>query len=300
MIGAVLAGFELASSVAGVVGSFTQANKQKKFYEEAQADAAKALVAAKKAINVNYYAGLSIPTQAYEMERDILKSASAQALEAGREGDQRGVAATAGRVQAANTDAARGIRADQSKELYALDKLTQTENSRIATDLAEISLAESEGAQLAARDAQEARSASIAQGFAGIADFAGKAAGMLPLYEKSKGAKMFGDLQKSYTDAAQSGKLSSDYLNADGTPLDFQKAIVKMGGFGANVGELKPQAFQSYISGLPLSQMESAFQDKSFTPFEAGNYYLKGMDTSPVEDFDISSVISGYKNFQKK
>ena len=163
MIGAVLAGFELASAAAGSVMSFTQANKQKKIYEQAESEAAKAMVAAKKALSVNYMEALSIPTQAYEMERDIIKAAAAQSIEAGREGDQRGVAATAGRVQAAASDAARGVRADMSKELYDLDKLTQIENKSIATNLAELSLAEAEGAQLAARDAKEAQAASIKQ-----------------------------------------------------------------------------------------------------------------------------------------
>jgi hypothetical protein len=300
MIGAVLAGFELASAAVGVVGSFTQANKQKKFYEEAQADAAKALVAAKKAINVNYYAGLTVPTQAYEMERDILKSVAAQATEAGREGDQRGIAATAGRVQAASTDAARGIRADMSKELYALDKLTQAENSRIATNLAEISLAESEGAQLAAKDAQEARAASITQGFAGVADFAGKASGMLPLFEKSKGAKILGGVMGDYDQAAKSGKLSADYLNADGTPMSQQKALAKMAGLGDDVANMDPFKFKDYISKMPLSEIEALYSGKSFMPSNASNYYLEGMNANPVEDFDISSVLSGYRNLQKK
>jgi len=302
MIGAVLAGLELASSAAGIVGSFTQANKQKKFYEEAKADAAKSMVAAKKAINVNYYNNLAIPTQAYEMERDLINAASAQATEAGREGDQRGVAATAGRVQAATADAARGVRADMSKDLYNLDKLTQEENSRIATKLASLDLAEAEGAQLAAADAQKSRTAAITQGFAGVADFAGKAAGMLPLYEKTKGAKMFANLQKDYLQAGQSGKLSSDYLDESGNPIDFQQAIVKMGGFGANVGSLDANKFQNYITSLPYEQMQSAFQDKSFMPTETSSneYYLKGMEVNPMEDFDLSSVISGYKNLQKK
>jgi len=289
MIGAVLAGFELASAAAGSVMSFTQANKQKKIYEQAEAEAAKAMVAAKKALSVNYYAGLSIPTQAYEMERDILKAASAQAIEAGREGDQRGVAATAGRVQAAVNEGARDIRSDMSKELYDLNKLTQTENKNIALNLAEINLAEAEGAQLAARDAKEARAASIQQGFAGIADLAAKGSAMLPLYEKTKGAKMFGDLQKSYSNAVQSGKLSSEYLDAEGNPLDFQQALVKMGGFGANVGGLKANQFQDYITNLPYEQMQSVFQDKSFMPTETSSneYYLKGMSVPPVNSVTI-------------
>jgi hypothetical protein len=300
MIGAILAGVELASAAAGTVGSFTQAAKQKKLYEQAQADAAKSMVEAKKAINVNYYAGLSIPTQAYKMESDILKAASAQALEAGREGDQRGVAATAGRVQAATNEGARAIRADMAGELYDLNKLTQEENKNIATKLASLSLAETEGAQLAARDAQEARAASITQGFAGAADFAGKAAGMLPLFEKSKGAKVLSGVMGDYDQAVKSGKLSADYLNADGTPMSQQQALAKMAGLGSDVANLKPLEFQDYLTKMPLSQIQALYSDKSFMPSDASNYYLEGMNANPVEDFDISSVISGYRNLQKK
>jgi hypothetical protein len=300
MIGAILAGVELASAAAGTVGSFTQAAKQKKLYEQAQADAAKSMVEAKKAINVNYYAGLSIPTQAYKMESDILKAASAQALEAGREGDQRGVAATAGRVQAAANEGARGIRADMAGELYDLNKLTQTENKQIAANLAELSLAEVQGAQLAARDAKEAQAAAITQGFAGVADLAGKGADMLPLFEKSKGAKMFGDLMGSYDQAVKSGKIGADFLNADGTPMSQQQAIAKLGNLGADVANMPPLKFQDYISKMPLSEIEALYSDKSFMPSDASNYYLEGMNANPVEDFDISSVISGYRNLQKK
>jgi hypothetical protein len=302
MIGAALTLVSLAATAAGTTNSFIQAGKQKKLLEQAQADAAKSMVEAKKALSVNYMENLSIPTQAYEMERDILMAASAQATEAGREGDQRGIAATAGRVQAATTDAARGVRADMSKDLYTLDKLTQEENKSIAENLASLNLAEAKGAQLAARDAEEARANAITQGFQGVASLSGQLASAAPLYEKSKGAKMFSGLMGDYEQAVKSGKLGADYLNADGTPMTQQQAIAKMGGLGPEVANLKPLEFQDYISKMPLSQIESTFSDKSFMPNApiSNEYYLKGMDVNPVEDFDFSSVISGYRNLQKK
>lgn len=204
-IGTALTVVSAAATAAGATSSFIQAGKQKKLYEKAQSEAAKSMVEAKKALSVNYYEGLAIPTQAYKMESDILKAASAQATEAGREGDQRGIAATAGRVQAATSDAARGIRSDMSKELYDLNKLTQGENKSIAENLASLNLAEAKGAQLAARDAQEARAAAITQGFKGVASLTGQLASAAPLYEKSKGAKMFGGLMGDYEKAVKSG-----------------------------------------------------------------------------------------------
>jgi hypothetical protein len=270
MIGAALTLVSLAATAAGTTNSFIQAGKQKKLLEQAQADAAKSMVEAKKALSVNYMENLSIPTQAYEMERDILMAASAQATEAGREGDQRGIAATAGRVQAATTDAARGVRADMSKDLYALDKLTQEENKSIAENLASLNLAEAKGAQLAARDAEEARAAAITQGFQGVASLSGQLASAAPLYEKSKGAKMFGGLMGDYEKAVKSGKLGADYLNADGTPMTQQQAIAKMGGLGPDVANLKPLEFQDYISKMPLSQIEQLFGGKGFDTSNMG------------------------------
>jgi hypothetical protein len=254
----------IAATAAGTGMSFAQANKQKKLQQQAETEAAKSMVEAKKALSVNYMESLSIPTQAYEMEKDILSAASAQATEAGREGDQRGVAATAGRVQAATTEGARGIRADMAGELYNLDKLTQEENKNIAENLAGLNLAEAQGAQLAARDAQEARSAAITQGFAGVAKLGGQLMAAAPLYEKSQQAKALSGITTNYEKAVQSGKVGADFLNADGTPMTTQQALVKAGGLGADVAKLTPVEFQDYLTKMPLSQLEALYQDVSF------------------------------------
>lgn len=264
-IGTALAIASAATTAVSAGMSFAQANKQKKLYEQAQADAAKSMVEAKKAINVNYYEGLTIPTQAYKMEADILKSASAQALEAGREGDQRGVAATAGRVQAAANEGARGIRADMAGELYDLNKLTQTENRDIATKLANLDLAEAQGAQLAARDAQEARTAAMSQGFKAVASLSGQLANAAPLYEKTDQAKFLKGMTKDYDKALQSGQLGADYLNPDSTMMNAQQAIAKAGGFGPEVANLSEAEFQDYITKLPMDKLQALYNNKSFT-----------------------------------
>lgn len=264
-VGTALAIISATATAASAGMSFAQANKQKKLYEKAQEDAAKSMVEAKKAINVNYYEGLSIPTQAYEMERDILKAASAQAIEAGREGDQRGVAATAGRVQAAVNEGARDIRSDMSKELYDLNKLTQTENKNIATNLAELDLAEAQGAQLAARDAQEARAAAMKQGFQQVAALGGQLASAAPLYEKSQQSKFLGNVTKDYESALKSGQLGADYLNPDSTTMTSQQAIAKALGFGPEVGNLSETEFKDYITKLPMDKLQLLYSNKSFT-----------------------------------
>lgn len=264
-LGTALTVASVATTAIGSGFSFRQANKQKKLYEKYQEDAAKSMVEAKKIIDVNYYEGLSIPTQAYKMESDILKSVAAQATEAGREGDQRGAAATAGRVQAAVTDSARGIRSDMSKELYDLNKLTQTENKEIATKLANLNLAEVQGAQLAARDAQEARSAAMTQGFKGVASLSGQLAGAANLYGKSDQAKLLGGITNDYEKALKSGQLGADYLNPDSTTMTAQQAIAKAGGFGPEVANLSEAEFQDYITKLPMDKLQALYNNKSFT-----------------------------------
>lgn len=255
----------IAATAAGTGMSFVQANKQKKFQQQAEAEAAQAMVEAKKALSVNYMESLSIPTQAYEMEKDILSAASAQATEAGREGDQRGVAATAGRVQAATNEGARGIRADMAGELYNLDKLTQEENKNIAENLAGLNLAEAQGAQLAARDAQAARSAAITQGFAGVAKLGGQLVGAANLYGKTDQAKFLGDVTKDYDKALKEGNLGADYLNPDSTTMTAQQAIAKAGGFGEEIGNLSELEFKDYISKLPMDKLQALYNNKSFT-----------------------------------
>ena len=93
---------------------------------------------------------------------------------------------------------------------------------------------------------------------------------MLPLFEKSKGAKMFGDLMGNYDQAVKSGKLGADFLNADGTPLTPQQALAKLGGLGPDIANLKPYEFQDYISKMPLSQIESLFGGKGFDTSNMG------------------------------
>jgi len=103
--------------------SFAQASKQRKLQQEAEAEAQKAFDEAKKTLDVNYLESLGIAKEPYELERESLLQAGAQALQAGVEGETRGAAATAGRVlmaqqeQAAQQRAAmsRGIKITRSK-----------------------------------------------------------------------------------------------------------------------------------------------------------------------------------------
>ena len=171
---------------AGSAGmSFAEAGKQRKLQQEAENDAAKALAEARKKLDVNYYANLGINKEPYELEREALVSTGAQAIQAGQE-SERGAAATAGRIQMAQQQGQRQIAGAMGAEMLNLQELTAKEDSRLAGAQAGLYLGEAEGAQLAARDAQQAATAYTTGGVQGIANAASQTlSSLVPLYSKT-------------------------------------------------------------------------------------------------------------------
>lgn len=181
----IAAGIGIASSLGGSAASFIQAGKQRKQIAEAEAAASAALAEAKKKLDVNVFEGMAIQKEPYELERMAALSAGAQAIEAGREGEERGVAATAGRVQMAQNEQQAAIRAAMQKEMTDLEKLTTEEESRLQGLRANLDLQEAAGAQLAARDAEEARQKALQSGVSGMTDMLGSLAKFSSLYGSS-------------------------------------------------------------------------------------------------------------------
>lgn len=179
----------LTASTIGSVASFAQASKQNKLMKQAQADAEKAMNEARAKLDVNYYKQLAIQKEPYELEREALLSSGAQAIQAGVE-SERGAAATAGRIQMAQIEGQAGQRTAMGKELSDLAKLTVAEESRLRDEKAALDLAEAKGQQLMARDAQRAKAQAIQQGFSSLTSAIGQGAQLVPLYLKSKEAKV--------------------------------------------------------------------------------------------------------------
>jgi hypothetical protein len=175
-LGTALAVGSAASSAIGAGMSFAQASRNRKLQLEAEAAAEKALSDAKRELEVNYYDQLSLPTQAYELERDAIMASAAQAIEAGRESERGGVA-TAGRIQMAAQDAQRKTAADVAEQLMALDKLSATEDARLADERKKILALEAEGAQAAAASAQGMAAQSMQSGFGALTQGLGSALG---------------------------------------------------------------------------------------------------------------------------
>lgn len=174
----------LAISAATTTKSFIDANNQKKLQKEAEQDAKNAMDAARKKLEVNFFDQMAVKKEPYELEREAMLAQGAQAIQAGQEQD-RGAAATAGRVQMAMNEGQAGIRTAMGKEMTDIEKMQLAEESRLRDIGIQLDLGEVEGAQLAARDAQQAAAAATAQGWEGVANTAQQGLDMIPLFLKT-------------------------------------------------------------------------------------------------------------------
>ena len=245
----IAAGVGLAATAGTTAMSFTQASKQKKIQRQAEQDAKQFMADARKKLEVNFYEQLGIQKEPYELEREALLAAGAQAIQAGVE-SERGAAATAGRIQMAQQEGQRKIASAMGQEMLGLEKLTAAEESRLRDAGVNLDLGEVAGAQLAARDAQKLAAQATQQGMQGVTALAGQVAGMAPLFEKTASVR-------------QLGKLTTDVEKAGLSQKDFQQQLEMLGAqnptFGnlAGVGAMNPTQFQAFMGGLSPEYLKS-------------------------------------------
>jgi hypothetical protein len=255
-----LAVASIGVSAAGAGASFVQAGKQRKLQQKAEAEASRTLEEARKKLDVNFYEQLGINKEAYELEREAMLVQGAQAIDAAVE-SERGAAATAGRVQLAQQEGQAGIRTAMAQDVMGLNKLVAGEESRLRDSKVGLDLAEAQGAQLAARDAQEAATAAFGQGMAGVQSVAQQGLELIPLFQKTQSAKALADLKK------QSGLSQEEFQNKL-VELSKQKGFESLSGVGYTAktlddlgnpikGMMTASMFDDYLSGLPPEYLRS-------------------------------------------
>ena len=175
----------LGISAATTASSFAQAAEQAEKKQKAENAAAKAMAEARKRLDVNVYENLAIQKEAYEAARRNALAQGATASESLREGDPRALAAGVGRVQLAQQMGQEKISLAQQQEQSQLDKLVAAEEGRLKDIDTSMYLMEAQGAQLAARDAEEAEAHAIEQGIVGIGEMGDAAQQMFKLYDDS-------------------------------------------------------------------------------------------------------------------
>lgn len=165
----VAAGAAIVGGLVNMTGSFIQANKQKGLALKAEQSAKQAVASARAELEKNYMEAVTLPTKAYEMQREGINQQSANLLSYGAEGDQRGVGAIASQVMAARTQAEQELGAQIQKDEIERQKLISAEDARLAGARAGVSLQEAEGAAMAQRDAEIARAQATQNAWGSIA-----------------------------------------------------------------------------------------------------------------------------------
>lgn len=175
------------AATAGAVKSFSEANKAKKKEIIAKKEGDKFMADARKKLEVNFAKDLSIQKEPYELAREATLVAGTQGLQAGVEGEERGSAATAGRVLMAQNDAQSKIRSAMGQEMSAIERAIIAEESRLRDARASLDLEEAAGAALAERDAAEDRAAFTEQGINAVGAGVVKGLEAMPLYGTGSG-----------------------------------------------------------------------------------------------------------------
>ena len=229
----------LAATAGSTAMSFAQASKQRKLQEEAERKADKSMREARAKLEVNYLEALGIAKEPYELEREQMRAAGAQATAAAVEGEQRGVAATAGRVMAAEQQGQASIRSEMAKDIYELETATAKESSRLRDEGVKLDLAEAEGAQIAAAQAENLRNQAINQGIQGAISTAAQGLAFVPLYQQNIGAQ--------------------------------KDAVAQMGGFGgktqAEIEGMNNLQFRQFKKSLGADQRNSLFTNPEYLKF---------------------------------
>ena len=260
----------LAVTAASTANSFIQANKQKKLQQQAEVEADKALGEARKRLEVNYLDELSIPKEAYELERDALLSAGAQALQAGVEGSQRGAAATAGRVAMAQNKGQAAVRTAMGQEFFGLEKMQAQEDSRLRDLNAGLDLRELEGAQAAGQAAGLARQEQMQNAVEGVGSLIKGVGAAIPEYQKGADGRAVSKLNRQFNRAQRKGEIGGDvsigeFGNLNGVTTEsasFDQGMADM--YGSNYTDtFNPSAVQ-YEDPLTFMQGMTPFEQKEY------------------------------------
>ncbi len=226
------AGAQVVNTLATTGMSFSQMAEAKREMERANQEAATKVSQIYKELDVNVYEGLGLPKLADQNLARRAGQAYKTAMEAAGEADPRSAAATAGRTVMANQALLENQAAKMEERKFGLDKLIAAEDSRLRDLKVGVMMEEAAGAQLKAREAAEMKQKSMKEGFEGVTASLGAAASFVPLYQKTKAARL----------AKQALKRNPQ----------LQEQLASQGMFGgvdtSGVGDMSQLQFQDFIT----------------------------------------------------
>ena len=257
----IAAGVGIAATVGSTAMSFSQANKQKKLQKEAESEADKAMADARGRLDINYMNALSVQKEPYERQREAMIAQGAQTVDAAKE-SERGPAAAAGRVQMAQNEAQKDITTAMSKELTDIERLKVAEEARLRDLNVQLDLGEVEGAQMAARNAQEMAAQATAQGWEGVTSAATQAANLIPLYPNLGG----GNKSQTQQGLAKNAVIGSNGKQLTGTGSNIQWNPTGTGMPTLNQNQQPINILGNQMQSNPVTSFYPDFQVNPFTP----------------------------------
>ena len=196
----------VTSAVIGVAGaaysaqqSFAAAAKQKEAAKDANAAAAKAMGEARDKAEIDNFAGLAVPLDAYEAEFENNLAVAQQNTEALQEGDSRALAGGVGKIGAQAGANAEGTRIAMGEEISDMNMMKAESKDAINQQLIDMDVANAREQNQRRSDAEAAYSQSINSGIQAVGSGLQSAASLAPLYGKSKADRRGGKIAEQYS-----------------------------------------------------------------------------------------------------
>lgn len=227
---AVIGGIGAAVQVVGAVKSFSDAKKQKDLKDEADREAAKAMIEMENLLQTNYAESVQVPLEPYELAMQGNAAVQSQNIQALRESGDRALIGGVGKTMAAGANANEAQRLQMQQDLMNRDIRIAAENDRIRNQQVDIEQGTVQGAQTAAAQAETRAQQLNAQGFQGLAGAASTGLDAMGLYEG------FGLGQGDETTLSQ-------------TAGSGQQASVNQNGFVVPNGIVTPTAWDESVGG---------------------------------------------------
>ena len=263
MFTTIAAGIGLATTAATTAMSFAKAGQMRDDMDAANKAAEAAMEKARKKLDVNVYDKLGINKDVYAQQRDRFSADASALTQAGIEGEERGAAATAGKVLLESNRMQEGITSAMNQDLQQLNMLSAQEASRNRDIGVQLDLEEVAGAQLAAANAQELGAQATAQGMEGLTSLGSQLAEQAPLFEKSASARQtkgIGRTLENKYGQSQAGIQNNMAKLGMVDGVDFSK-----------VGKMSQSEYENFMSKVPAQTLKKIKQNlpntvQSFSP----------------------------------
>lgn len=276
------AGAQVVNTLATTGMSFAQAAQSRRDVEEANRVLREKTDDLYKSLSKNVYEGLSLPMKERERQSRLAAEAYKTAMEAAAEADPRGAAATAGRTLMTNQQRLEKQTIRDEERKFGLDKLISAEESRLRDLKAGVKMEEMAGAQLAIREGKEMRAKSMQEGFQGVTASLGAAASFVPLYQKTKAARL----------AKQALKRNPQ----------LQEQLASQGMFGgvdtSGVADMSPLQFQDFMTDedrFSIDQLKELRDKRAFVDTSLimdTNNIIPGVGMNLFDSLNLSDEVS--------